>query len=304
MAQAVWTGSLSFGLVNIGVRLFPATAPKDVRFHLVDDRGRRVHYRRFVDEEPDVVTEPAAGDVEAAFEVRPEDQEAEPPPDAVSSDPQPEREVDYSELMRGYETDQGVVVLSSDEIESARPQRSRAIDIEDFVDLSDIDPVYFEKSYLLVPTSDAEKAYALLLRAMEQEGLVGIGRFVLRTKPHLVAIRPTDGALGLETLFFNDEVRDRRALVPDSRDAKISKRELELAKTLIQMLKADWDPSRYSDAYREELLRRIAEKTPEAPAAPPRIDMKGSGIAELMEALRGSVEEAKKAKKRQKKRSA
>src|SRR5207249_2933468 len=118
------------------------------------------------------------------------------------------------ELLRGYETDEGVVMMTRDEIESVRPQRSRVIEIEDFVDLTDVDPVYFEKSYVLVPQRDAEKPYALLLRAMERAGRAGIGRFVLRTKPHLVAIRPTGGVLGLETLFFGDEVRDGATLVP------------------------------------------------------------------------------------------
>jgi DNA end-binding protein Ku len=285
MPRAVWTGSISFGLVTIGVRLFPATSPKDVRFHLVDERGRRVRYRRFVADDVDV-DEPfeAPRPIDAADERR--------PMPAVAD----EREIDYEDLRRGYETDEGVVVLDRDEIEAVRPTRSRTIDIEDFVDLSDVDPVYFEKSYFIAPQRDAEKPYAVLLRAMEDAGRVGIGRFVLRTKPHLVAIRPAGGALGLETLFFSDEVRDGRSLVPAIDDVAVSTQELQLAETLIDTLKVDWDPSRYADTYREELLQRIAEKAPaarraEAPAASARID-------ELMDALKASVEEAKKAKKR------
>src|SRR5881409_2368503 len=159
--------------------------------------------------------------------------------------------------MRGYETDDGrVVMLSRDEVESVRPERSRTIEIEDFVALSDIDPVYFEKSYHVAPQTGGEKPYALLLRAMGRAGRVGIGRFVLRTKPHLVAIRPAGGVLGLETLFFGDEVRDGRTLVPGLGDTEISDRELELAQMLIDTLKTKWDPSRYSDTYRDELLRR------------------------------------------------
>ena len=194
--------------------------------------------------------------------------------------------------------------ISRDEIESVRPQRSRVIDIEDFVDLADVDPVYFEKSYVLVPQRDAEKPYALLLEAMERAGRVGIGRFVLRTKPHLVAIRPAGGVLGLETLFFGDEVRDGRTLVPRLGDTEISERELELAQMLIDTLKTKWDPSRYSDTYRDELLRRIAEKAPAATTESGRVDAPGARILELMDALKASVEEARKAKKSTKKRSA
>src|SRR5436309_8290098 len=152
MAQAVWTGNLSFGLVNIGVRLFPATSPKDVRFHLVDERGRRVHYRRFIADEPAVVPIQDAPDTPRD---QPEDQAAARPAGGVDAESPREREVDYSQLMRGHESEEGVVVLSSDEIESVRPQRSRAIEIEDFVDLADVDPVYFEKSYVLAPQRDA-----------------------------------------------------------------------------------------------------------------------------------------------------
>src|SRR5437867_6564107 len=303
MAQAVWTGTLSFGLVNIGVRLVPATAPKDVRFHMVDERGRRVHYRRFVDDEPSPVAHPA-DDAPPMSGDRPQDQQTGSPAERVAPGPSQEREVDYDELMRGYETDEGLVVLGRDEIESVRPQRSRVIDIEDFVDLADVDPVYFEKSYVLVPQRDAEKPYALLLEAMERAGRVGIGRFVLRTKPHLVAIRPAGGVLGLETLFFGDEVRDGRTLVPRLGDTEISERELELAQMLIDTLKTEWDPSRYSDTYRDELLRRIAEKAPAATTESGRVDAPGARILELMDALKASVEEARKAKKSTKKRSA
>jgi DNA end-binding protein Ku len=293
MPRAVWTGSLSFGLVNIGVRLFPATSPKDVRFHLVDEQGRRVRYRRYVPDELDDDAQPVESSPSATTE-RATDAEA----------PREEREVEYDELMRGYETDEGLVVLSPDEVESVRPPRSRVIDIEDFVDLADVDPVFFEKSYVLAPQRDAEKPYALLLRALEHAGRVGIGRFVLRTKPHLVAIRPADGVLGLETMFFGDEVRDGRALVQDIDESEISERELQLAQTLIDTLKTEWDPSRYADTYRDELLRRIADKEPMRTVEPRAGEAPTGRVEELMEALKASVEEAKKAKRGAKKRSA
>jgi len=176
-----------------------------------------------------------------------------------------------------------------------QPERSRTIDIEDFVDLDDVDPVYFEKSYVVAPQQGAEKPYALLLRAMEASGRAGIGRFVLRTKPHLVAIRPAGDALALETLFFGDEVRDARRLAGDAGSVAVSEQELHLAEQLIDTLKTEWNPDAYSDTYREELLRRIAEAAPTAVAdastsAPPT----GSQVEALMDALKASVAEAKK----------
>jgi DNA end-binding protein Ku len=281
MPKAVWTGTLSFGLVTIPVRLYPATEPKDVRFHLVDERGRRVRYRRFVEWEPpsawDTASEPEGGDPGERPEPRDGPRPSEP-------------------------DDGRVVLMSPDEIEAARPERSRTIEIEDFVELPAIDPVYFEKSYVVAPQRGAEKPYVLLLRAIERSGRVGIGRFVLRTKPHLVAIRPRDGVLGLETLFFGDEVRDARALAPGAEGVAVSDRELQLAEALIETLKTAWDPSAYADAYRDELLRRIAEKAPverehAEDAAPP-----GRRAEELMEALRASVDAAKKAKKKRSRR--
>ncbi len=309
MPRAVWTGTLSFGLVTIPVRLFPATEPKDVRFHLMDERGRRVRYRRFV--EADDWSNAPSDDAEAWSDATAEPTSvaapppgATPEPAATPSDRAPtdvgaprEVEVDYRELMRGFETDAGdVVLMGADELEAIRPERSRTIDIEDFVDLADIDPVYFEKSYVVAPQRGADKPYSLLLRAIQRSGRVGIGRFVLRTKPHLVAIRPREGVLGLETLFFGDEVRDARELAPGADAVEVSERELGLAEALIETLKTEWSPDAYADAYREELLARLADKTPVRHAAEPDAGLEApTGRAEqLMEALRASVEAAKK----------
>ena len=308
MARAVWTGSLSFGLVTIPVRLYPATEPKDVRFHLMDAQGRRVRYRRFVsEEEPQGPTweMPEARETEPAPSEAAHEQEAQrpaPPDHDVGSDAQ---EIAFDDLMRGYETEDGrVVMLSRDEVESVRPERSRTIDIEDFVALSDIDPVYFEKSYHLAPQAGGEKPYALLLRAMERAGRVGIGRFVLRTKPHLVAIRPTGGALGLETLFFGDEVRDGREVVYSPDGIDLSSRELEMAEMLIETMKTEWNPAAYSDTYREELLRRIGEKTPMEAREGAATRGSGGHVEELMQALKASVEAAKRKKGTSRKRPA
>jgi DNA end-binding protein Ku len=292
MPKAVWTGSLAFGLVNIQVRLYPATEPKDVRFHLMDARGRRVRYRRFVEAEgPEEDWTPSDG---------PEADAGSPssgtPSGGTPRQPDPvEEEIAYEDLMRGVERDDGsVVLLGDDEIRSVQPERSRTIDIEDFVELNDIDPVYFEKSYIVAPQRGAEKPYALLLSAMERSGRAGIGRFVLRTKPHLVAIRPANGTLALETLFFGDEVREAKRLVRGVGAAEVSERELELAEKLIATLNTRWNPEAYADTYREELLERIAQKEPaqipeERAAAP-----SGSQVEALMDALKASVEQAKK----------
>src|SRR5437773_5263241 len=293
MPKAVWTGTLTFGLVTIPVRLYPATEPKDIRFHMMDARGRRVRYRRFVEAEgPEQDWQPA----EVVHDAGPSPEGMRGRADEV------EEEIAYEDLLRGVERDDGSVVLrAGHEIRSIQPERSRTIDIEDFVDLSDIDPVYFEKSYVVAPQRGAEKPYVLLLRAMERAGRAGIGRFVLRRKPHLVAIRPRGGALALETLFFGDEVRDARRLIGDVEAVGVSEPESELAEKLIETLKTTWDPNAYSDTYREELLERIAQKEPgqipEERAGAPA----GSQAEALLNALKASVQEAKK---RQTKRSA
>jgi DNA end-binding protein Ku len=169
--------------------------------------------------------------------------------------------------------------------------------VEDFVDLADIDPVYFEKSYHVVPSSpDALRPYALLRAAMERSGRVGIGRFVLRTKPHLVAIRPMRGVLALETLFFGDEVRDAASLIPGLEGVEITERALDLAERLIETLERPWDPAAYADTYREDLLRLLAEKSPThapTPATEGSTAAPGSAVEDLMRALRESVEAAK-----------
>jgi DNA end-binding protein Ku len=305
MPTAVWTGSLSFGLVAVPVRLVPATEPKDVRFHLYDRAGRRVRYERVVETagEPDeVAQEVAAPDEPAPATARAVERDPALSPRETSA---PTAEpVAWDEVMRGRENESGeVVMLSRDEIEQVRPQRSRSIDIEDFVDLADIDPVSFEKTYYAIPQSfESAKPYVLLHRAMREAGRIGIGRFVLRTKPHLVAVRPMQDVLAVETLFFGDEVRDPTALVPGLDGIQVDERELGLALRLIETLKTEWDPSAYADTYREELLRILSEKTPtkvaeaalEGPAAGGP-----SAVEELMAALRESVEAAtSKQKKR------
>jgi DNA end-binding protein Ku len=281
MPRSVWRGSLSFGLVAIPVSLYPATEAKDVRFHLFDRQGRRVRYRRVVESGPPL-GEPEADDVEPAGT----DDEERPA----------ETEVAYEELVRGYEVEpEAYVFLETEEIQRVRPTPSRVIDLEEFVRLEDIDPIYFEKAYHVVPARGAEKPYELLLRTLKESRRVGIGRFVLRTKPHLVALRPMDRVLALETLYFGDEVRDAGPLVGRLDPGSVSQREIDISKQLVEALASEWDPSRFADEYREELLRMIAERTPEHVEEPDEESSEdaGSRIKDLMETLRRSVEAAK-----------
>jgi DNA end-binding protein Ku len=292
MPRSVWRGTLSFGLVAIPVSLYPATEAKDVRFHLFDREGRRVRYKRVV--EADLpLGEPEEDEIE---DDEASQGETGSGPVTEEREPAGEVEVAYEDLVRGYEVEpETYVFLQTEEIERARPSPSRVIDLEHFVRLEEIDPVYFEKAYYVAPASGAERSYELLLRTMTETGRVGIGRFVLRTKPHLVALRPMEKVLALETLFFGDEVRDAAPLVSRLGGRAVTEREIDISKQLVEALATDWDPSRFADEYRAELMRMIDERTPERieerieePSADSR-----SRIGDLMDTLRRSVEEAK-----------
>jgi DNA end-binding protein Ku len=312
MARSVWTGALSFGLVSIPVSLYPATQPKDVRFHLFDKEGRRVRYRRVVEESGGLDREPEVDEGTREVEggeaptIAPESESESAPARGDEPGERPasgsEREVAYEDLVRGYEVEpETYVFFENEEIERARPRRSHTIDLEHFVQLEEIDPVYFEKAYHVAPRRDVERPYLLLLRTLQETRRVGIGRFVLRTKPHLVALRPMENVLALETLYFGDEVRDPSALLRGLDEAPVSQRELEIASQLVETLATSWDPANYEDEYRQELLRMVAERTPEhmEEATEPALT---SGVEELMAALRKSVEDAKKGRDRKPKR--
>jgi len=295
MARSVWRGTLSFGLVAIPVSLYPATEAKDVRFHLFDRQGRRVRYRRVVESDLDERAPMASDEVEPDGDEEPEGIVSPATERGAAPSGSAETEVAYEDLVRGYEVEpETYVFLETEEIERARPAPSRVIDLEQFVRLEDIDPIYFEKAYYVAPGRGAEKSYDLLLRTLAETGRVGIGRFVLRTKPHLVALRPMEGALALETLFFGDEVRDARPIVGDVGSSKVTDREIDVSRQLVEVLATDWDPARFSDEYREGLLQMIAERTPERVADGRDVDVvAGSRVGELLDALRRSVEEAK-----------
>ena len=226
MARAIWSGAISFGLVNVPVKLYSATQPKTVRFHqLAGSTGARIRQKRV--------------------------------------DPTTDQEVPYDDIVKGYEiTPDRYVLITQEELDALDPKATRTIDIEEFVDLSEIDPIYYDHSYYLAPTAGGAKAYRLLLDAMAEAGKVGIGRFVLRTKQQLCALRPTGNALTLSTMLFGDEVLspDRIDELESVGEVEAGERELKMAQQLIESLSAEFDPAHFKDEYRERVLDLIERK--------------------------------------------
>jgi DNA end-binding protein Ku len=307
MPQAVWTGDLGFGLVNIPVKLYTATSPKRVRFHQYEaGTGRRIRYRRVaegpppapVESLPDEPPEEEPPSFEVSEPTTPSAwrREEEPEPDRE----EPEAEVPWERIVRGYEVEPGrVVTVETEELESVAPERSRMLEVELFVDLADIDPVHFEKSYYVVPQRSAatERPYWLLHRAMQESGKVAVGRFVMRTKEYLVAVRPAEQLLMLETLFYADEVRDPKQLwVPPVQEP--SERELVLARQFVESLEGPWQPERHRDDHRERLLDLIHSKSGFAVHVPEPEEEEPAGatVTDLMDALKASVEAARQAR--------
>lgn len=296
MPQAVWRGSLSFGLVNIPVKVYSATSPKDIRFREIQgETGRRIRHRRTVEPDENAASSrPPSPQDEGTIRSGNGSDEASSaaetaPPRGVQG-----LEVPNAEVVKGYEVaPDRYVTLSAEELASIAPEQTHSIEIEEFVDLTEIDPVYFERSYYVTPEPGAggERPYWLLRQAMERAGKVGIARFVLRTKEYLTAIRPQSDVLVLETLFYADEVRDPRELrIAPPLD--VPRREVEMAERFIAALSATWDPGRHEDRYRERVLELVRAKEGsteivEAPEpAPPK-------VSDLMAALKASVEQAK-----------
>jgi DNA end-binding protein Ku len=258
MARAIWSGSIGFGLVSIPIRLYTATKKRDVRFHeFQGGTGQRIRHKRVAEET--------------------------------------EAEVEYEDVVKGYEVDRGeYVIVTPEELEAARPEATHTIEIHDFVSLSEIDPISFEKSYYVGPQegTGAERPYALLLRAMQERSKVGIGSFVMREKEHLAAIRPMDGVLVLETMFFPDEVRPAEEIVSPPKDLDVDPKHLRMAIELIDSLSSPWEPARYRDTYRERVLELIERKA-EGRATVTEEPAKPGTVRDLMDALRASVEAAK-----------
>ena len=256
MPRSIWTGAISFGLVNVPVKLYSAVSKKTVRFHqLHDSDGVRIQQKR----------------------ICPEDGE----------------EVSYEHIVKGYEIGPGQhVVVTQEELEALDPKKTRTIDIEDFVELEDIDPIYYDHPYYLVPDKGADKAYNLLLEAMQDSGRVAIARVVIRQKEHLTAIRPTGDVMTMATMLFGDEV-----VAPDGIDelpdeTETSKRELDMARQLIDSLATDFDPGRYRDEYRERVLDLIERKAEgEEIAVQPAEEPER--VPDLMAALEASVKAAR-----------
>jgi DNA end-binding protein Ku len=256
MARSMWSGAISFGLVNVPVKLYSAVSRKTVRFHQLNaDTGHRISQKRV-----DSVTE---------------------------------EEVPYEKLVKGFElTKDRYVVITPEELDSVAPEKTRAIDIEDFVDLEDIDPIYYDHPYYLVPDKGAGKAYGLLLEAMRESGKVAIARVVIRSKEQLVAIRPAEGdVLTMETMLFHDEVVPTDDLdgVPDAKDLKTTDRELKMAQQLIASLASDFEPSKYHDEYREKVLELVERKAEgEEIAIQPEAE-EPTKVPDLMAALEASL---------------
>jgi DNA end-binding protein Ku len=255
MPRSIWSGAISFGLVNVPVKLYSAVSRKTVRFNQLNEKtGNRIQQKRV--------------------------------------DPETGEEVPYEQIVKGFElTKDRYVIITPDELDALDPERTRTIDIEDFVDLSEIDPIYYDHPYYLVPDKGAAKAYGLLLGAMEQSGKVAIARVVIRSKEQLVAIRPAGELLTMETMLFHDEVvpHDDIDDLPDAKELKASDRELKMAQQLIDSLSSTFEPERYRDEYRDKVLDLIERKAQgEEIAVQPEAEAPAK-VPDLMAALEASL---------------
>jgi len=263
MPRSLWKGAISFGLVNVPVALFSAVRDVDVHFNQIDAKsGARLHVERICKKE------------------------GEPVP--------------YEEVASGYPRDKGdgYVMLTDEELQNAAPEKTRTIDISEFVPLAEIDPIHFDHPYYLAPVGEGEgplRAYRLLVEAMEDcGGRVAIGRFVLRSKEYLVALRVRDGVLQLNTMIFHDEVRSTDELpIPAGRKDAPSKKEVDQAVALISELSADWDPSKYEDRHTKRLRQIVRKKEKGQTIKAPAEQETPQAVPDLMAALRESLEAAK-----------
>jgi DNA end-binding protein Ku len=256
MPRAIWSGSIAFGLVNIPVKLFSAVSQKEVRFHMLHDAdGARINLKRFCSVE--------------------------------------NVEVPYEHVVKGYEVSKGrYVTVTAEELEAADPRGARTIDIEDFVQMVQIDPVYYDHTYYLAPDRGAAKAYALLLDAMRRSGKVGIARVVMRTKQTLCCVRPMGEALALSTMNFADEIVPQEDLELPAAAAP-PPRELEMAERLVESLSTEFEPEKYHDVHREKVLALIERKASgEEIVAPP--SEAPAKVVNLADALAASLAAARR----------
>jgi DNA end-binding protein Ku len=256
MARAIWSGTISFGLLNVPVRLFSAVARRNIALREIrESDNSRIKHKRV----------------------------------AEGTD----EEVPYENIVKAYELTPGQYVpLSKDEMSALAPEKTRAIDVQDFVDIEEIDPMYFDSPYYLGPADGAEKAYSLLAAAMESSGKAAISRFVFRNKEHLAAIRASDGVLTLTTMRFHDEVvppGDLDDALPDKKP-KVAKREQQMAEQLIDSLSTEFEPDAYKDEYREQLLALIEQKAEGKEIVAPEAETpKATKAPDLMAALEESI---------------
>ena len=254
MPRAMWKGAISFGLVTIPVALYPATEEKSLRFNQLHAKdGGRIRYRRVC---------------------------------SVC-----EQEVPYEEIVKGYEYEKDrYVTLTDEELEAVPVESSRTIDIERFVDLEEIDPIYFKKSYYLVPEEVGAKAYVLLREAMSRDGKVGIAKVSFRDKEHLATLRFRGKAFVLETMFWPDEIREAEGV---DVEATVRPQEVEMARQLIESLSGPFEPTAYRDEYRDKLLEIVERKIAGEEITVAAAEEASEGVVDLMEALKRSVEAAK-----------
>jgi DNA end-binding protein Ku len=254
MPRPLWSGAVSFGLVNVPVALFSGVRDLNVRFNQLHEKdGARIDIRRFCAEE--------------------------------------DKEISYDEIGRGYDLDGKLIVLTDEELAAAAPKRTRTIEIEAFVDVDEVDPILVDHPYILVPTGEADgnlRAYRLLVEALAGTEQAGLGRFVMRTKEYLVLLRSRDERLTLTTMRFHDEVRSADELAPGGR--KPAKARLDTAVELIEALAADWDPERYEDHYRERLLEVVERKRKGRKITAPKPSRDEAGAPpDIMDALKASL---------------
>jgi len=256
MPRSIWSGTISFGLVSVPVKMYSATESKELKFHFLDKKDLApIGY------------------------------------DKIRRDTG--EHVDNDEIVRGFEIEKGnYVEITDEDIDRLDIELTHSIDICDFVSLEEIDPVYFRKAYYLAPADGAEKPYRLLVRALDETGKVAIAKIVIRNKQHLATVRPYDGVLLLETMYYPDEVRKPERVS----GGKLESAEVEMAKSLVENLSEPFKPEKYNDNYRKELLQLIRAKAKGKPLPEPDTGERGE-VVDLMEALRESVERTKKGRR-------
>ena len=263
MARAIWKGSISFGLVNIPIALYPATRREELKFRLLRKTDLSpVNYKRVAEKDG--------------------------------------KEVSWDQIVKGYEYEKGkYVVLREEDFQRVDLEATQTVDIQDFVDLEEIDPIFFYKPYYLEPQKGGDKAYALLRDALKDTQKVGIAKVVIKTRQYLAGVKPEDGALVLELMHFADELADPEKLhVP--KKLEVGKREMDMAKSLIGSMTSKWQPEKYKDDYREALMEVIEEKV-EAGGKEieekPRKAPKPTKVIDLVSVLQKSLEHTGSKKK-------